>query len=74
MRVDPDNRLVADTLEADWNRKLRVFQEAQQEYERQRQKDCTAIDEQVRSRLYTLATDFPRLWRIPTPLIDSVSD
>jgi DNA invertase Pin-like site-specific DNA recombinase len=65
MRVDPDNRLVADTLEADWNRKLRAFQEAQQEYERQRQKDCTAIDEQVRSRLHTLATDFPRLWRDP---------
>ena len=37
MRVDPDKRLVADTLEADWNRKLRAFQEAQQEYERQRQ-------------------------------------
>lgn len=65
MRVDPDNRLVADTLEADWNRKLRAFQEAQQEYERERQKDCSAIDEQVRSRLHTLATDFPRLWRDP---------
>lgn len=33
MRVDPDNRLVADTLEADWNRKLRAVQEAQQEYD-----------------------------------------
>src|SRR5262249_39520540 len=65
MRVDPDNRLVADTLEADWNRKLRAFQEAQQEYERQRQKGCVAIDEDVRSRLHTLATDFPRLWRDP---------
>ena len=39
MRVDPDNRLVGDTLEADWNRKLGALQEAQQEYERQRQKD-----------------------------------
>jgi DNA invertase Pin-like site-specific DNA recombinase len=65
MRVDPDNRLVADTLEADWNRKLRAFQEAQQEYERERQKDCMAMDESVRSRLHTLATDFPRLWRDP---------
>jgi hypothetical protein len=60
MRVDPDNRLVADTLEADWNRKLRTLQEAQQEYEQQRQKDCVAIDEELRSRLHTLATDFPR--------------
>jgi len=44
MRVDPDNRLVADTLEADWNRKLRVLQEAQQEYEQQRDHDRVAID------------------------------
>jgi len=65
MRVDPDNRLVADTLEADWNRKLRTLQEAQQEYEQQRQKDGMAIDEELRSRLHTLATDFPRLWRDP---------
>ena len=65
MRVDPDNRLVADTLEADWNRKLRALQEAQQEYEQQRQKDGMAMDEELRSRLHTLATDFPRLWRDP---------
>jgi hypothetical protein len=25
MRVDPENRLVADTLEADWNQKLRAL-------------------------------------------------
>ena len=65
MRVDPDNRLVADTLEADWNRKLRALQEAQQEYERQQQKESMAMDESVRSRLHMLATDFPRLWRDP---------
>jgi len=65
MRVDPDNRLVASTLEADWNQKLRVLQEAQQEHERQRQKDSMTVDEELRRRLHTLATDFPRLWRDP---------
>jgi len=65
MRVDPDNRLVADTLEADWNRKLRVLQGAQQEYEQQCQKDGIAIDEELRSRLHMLTTDFPRLWCDP---------
>ena len=65
MRVDPDNRLVADTLEADWNRKLRALQEAQQEYEQQRDHDRAAIDEELRARLHTLATEFPRLWRDP---------
>jgi DNA invertase Pin-like site-specific DNA recombinase len=65
MRVDPDHRLVADTLEADWNRKLRALQEAQQEYEKQRQNDRVTIDEELRAQLHTLATDFPRLWHDP---------
>jgi hypothetical protein len=61
--VDPDNRLVADTLEADWNSKPRALQETQQEYERQSEKDRVAIDEELRTRLHTLATDFPPMWR-----------
>lgn len=28
MKVDPNNRLVADVLEAEWNQKLRVLNEA----------------------------------------------
>jgi hypothetical protein len=35
MRVDPANRLVADSLEADWNTKLRALDEARHECERQ---------------------------------------
>jgi len=65
LRVHPDNRLVADSLEADWNRKLCALQEAQQQYERERQKDRLAVDEELRTRLHMLATDFPRLWRDP---------
>jgi DNA invertase Pin-like site-specific DNA recombinase len=34
LAVDPDNRLVADTLEADWNGSLRALQAAQDEYEK----------------------------------------
>ena len=37
LHVDPDNRLVADSLEADWNEKLRALTEAQEQYEQQRQ-------------------------------------
>jgi len=33
MKVDPDNRLVADSLEAEWNNKLRIRAEAQEQYE-----------------------------------------
>lgn len=63
MRVDPENRLVADALEADWNHKLRALTEAQDEYERQRQSDCLALDDRQRAEILALATDFPRLWR-----------
>ena len=36
LRVDPDNRLVADSLEAEWNHKLRALVAAQEDYERKR--------------------------------------
>ena len=48
---DPANRLVADTLEAEWNGKLRALNEAQQEYERLRQTDHLATDEAQRARI-----------------------
>jgi hypothetical protein len=44
LRVDPDNRLVADTLEADWNHKLSALDEAQQEYERKREADRVVLE------------------------------
>jgi len=66
LRVDPDNRLVADSLEADWNDKLRLLAEAQEQCERQRAQDRKLIDKQQRAAILSLATDFPRLWRDPS--------
>jgi DNA invertase Pin-like site-specific DNA recombinase len=65
LHVDPANRLVADSLEADWNEKLRTLTKAQEEYERQRHQDRVAVDEQQRTRIAALASDFPRLWQDP---------
>jgi DNA invertase Pin-like site-specific DNA recombinase len=65
MQVDPNNRLVADTLEADWNDKLRALTEAQEQYEQQRQKDRTVLDEASRQKVLALAQDLPRLWHDP---------
>jgi DNA invertase Pin-like site-specific DNA recombinase len=65
MHVDPANRLVADTLEADWNSKLRALNEAQEEYQRARQADCKAVEEGQKARIAALASDFPRLWQDP---------
>ncbi|MFH1087691.1 MAG: recombinase family protein [Chloroflexota bacterium] len=63
LRVDPDNRLVADSLEADWNQKLKALAAAQEDYQRQCQAEGLLLDEQKRAQVLALATDFPRLWR-----------
>jgi len=65
LHVDPANRLVGDTLEAEWNDKLRALNVAQGEYEKLRQKDRVAISEQQRASIITLAGDFPRVWQNP---------
>jgi DNA invertase Pin-like site-specific DNA recombinase len=65
MRVDPDNRLVADSLEAHWNEKLRALSEAQEEYTRCREQDTRVLTEAQRNAILALASDFPRLWRDP---------
>jgi len=62
MRVDPNNRLVADSLEADWNHKLRALTEAQTEYERRCEEDRKIFQEEERAAILQLTTDFPRLW------------
>ena len=62
MMVDPSNRLVADTLEADWNDKLRVLEKARDERERTRQRDEIAVDAALREKLVAMTTDFNRLW------------
>ncbi|MBT3374474.1 MAG: hypothetical protein HN742_18070 [Lentisphaerae bacterium] len=48
MTVDPDNRLVADVLEAEWNDRLRSLAEAQVEYEKQREADSQLLTEEQR--------------------------
>jgi DNA invertase Pin-like site-specific DNA recombinase/DNA-binding transcriptional regulator YiaG len=69
MQVDPNNRLVADSLEAEWNERLRALTTAQEDYERQRLADRKGIDAERRAQVLALATDFPKLWRDPkTPM------
>ena len=66
MRVDPDNRLVADSLEAEWNAALRELDAAHQEYEQRRQQDLTILGAESQARILALATNFPRLWNDPS--------
>jgi len=64
--VDPDNRLVADSLEADWNDALRALRQAQDDYEQHtKSTGNTALSEDQTARIRQLATDFPALWSNP---------
>jgi DNA invertase Pin-like site-specific DNA recombinase len=65
MRVDPLNRLVADTLETLWNDKLRQLEQAREDYEKQRESGARSITQEEKTRILALAEDFPRLWNDP---------
>jgi DNA invertase Pin-like site-specific DNA recombinase len=65
LKVDPNNRLVADVLEADWNAKLRAVAAAQEAYEKAAAADVGVVTDTEREDLMNLASDFPRLWRDP---------
>ncbi len=65
LQADPEHRLAAGTLEADWNQKLRAPAEAEQEYERQRQADRLGLDASQRRRVRAWAQDVRQLWQDP---------
>jgi hypothetical protein len=68
LAVDPDNRLVADTLEADWNNALRQLQTAQDDYQRATAAAQAALTDQHKARIRSLAADFPAMWsNLATP-------
>ncbi|MDP9012570.1 MAG: recombinase family protein [Pseudomonadota bacterium] len=62
LKCDPDHRLVADALEADWNDQLRRLEMLQQEHDRQRKTDQNLLNEAARAQILSLARDFPRVW------------
>lgn len=62
MLVDPGNRLVADTLEGEWNEELRTLASAR---ERGREHDQFILDKAVHERLVAITADFNALWKDP---------
>jgi DNA invertase Pin-like site-specific DNA recombinase len=69
LRVDPENRLVADVLEAEWNDRLRALAAAQEAYEQARGHDARLVTDEQRAAILALANDFPRLWRDPSTAV-----
>jgi DNA invertase Pin-like site-specific DNA recombinase len=64
--VEPENRLVARTLERNWNDKLRAQRELQEEYERQRALQPRHLTTEERQTICSLATNLPALWNAKT--------
>lgn len=60
--VDPDNRVVARTLERDWETKLRELQQLDEDYQRSRQIEKVDLTDTERDQVLSLARDLPRVW------------
>lgn len=64
--VDPDNRVVARTLEHEWNEKLREVDELELSHQEARQRNKLEISASDRARILALAKDLPRVWHAET--------
>lgn len=65
MAVDPNNRLVADSLETDWNQKLKTYSEAKEEFDQKCKNDQLILKSDQKKEIMSLAADFPKLWADP---------
>jgi DNA invertase Pin-like site-specific DNA recombinase len=65
LAVDPANRLVADTLEADWNTALRALTQARDDCDQARKDHAGQLSDAQQARVRQLATDLPALWNDP---------
>ena len=65
-QVEPENRLVARTLEREWNDRLEDLERLEREHEDVRRRPPFELTDEQRQRIMALATDVPRLWRAPT--------
>ena len=63
--VEPENRLVARTLEQRWEEALRGQRALQEEYDRFVQEPPRQLSADERSRIAALAGDIPGLWHSP---------
>src|SRR6266576_3606226 len=65
LAVDPANRLVAGTLEADWNTALRALNDAQDAYDKASQQHTGQLTAAQKARISQLVTDLPAIWNDP---------
>ena len=61
--VEPENRLVARSLETRWEEALREERRAEEEYDRILRQMPASLSDTDRLRIAALSTDIPALWR-----------
>ena len=61
-QVDPENRLVASSLEQRWNAALEQVDEVQRQMEEFGQRETRTFTSKQRDKILSLARDFPQLW------------
>lgn len=64
--VEPENRLVARSLERAWEEKLRAVEAIDQENARWRAEEPLALKDEDRAALQALGENLPQIWRAPT--------
>ncbi len=64
--VDPENRLVASTLEKSWEDALRKEQRLREDYDRFLRESPPRLAEKERTTIQSLAGDIPSLWQVPS--------
>lgn len=63
--VDSSNVHVAKRLEADWNDKIRIYEERLETYEKERKDNLHSIDERTQQQIMEIADNFKLLWENP---------
>ncbi len=64
--VEPEYRLVARSLERNWNEKLAALDRLEREYAAPPTPDSLIVNEEERARILALAQDVPLVWHAPT--------
>jgi DNA invertase Pin-like site-specific DNA recombinase len=64
--VDPENRLVARSLERDWNEKLTALDRLEREYATHPTPNSLVVNTEERRRILALAQDVPLVWYAST--------
>lgn len=60
--VEPENRLVARSLERLWEEKLREAERIEQDHERWKAEQAVALSDEERARIAAFGIDMPQLW------------